>query len=808
MPGKPLSTQPLKNKRILVINTGSLKKRFILQRLKKLGLHTIVVNKEVNWAKPYVDEWILANTASHDETLRQVKKYLKHNSVDGVVTFWEDDVLLTAKIAEKFGLIGIPYEVAKKVRDKYAFREFCQENKLPAPRHCLIQSENDFKTLSQQVTFPVVIKPTHGSSSSYVIKAEDMTELKEVYSYLKENVSTTVESALQDSLSLMVEEYIDGDEVDIDILVQNGKIKFYSITDNWQTQEPFFVDNGEAIPSTLHPDSQQELISMAEITLEKLGIMNGCIHFEAKYSNQGPVPIEVNLRMGGDCINLFVKDAWHVDLIEGAVDIAIGNYIEKIDKPSKPYRYLATQELLADKSGVISSLDVPESFSKKYHVEEFNFFKEVGDSVFVPPEDYEFLGWITASGDNHNDARDNLEAAVKKIDYEIVPFSGESAIGKTKRTSQFKAASFKSDLFKSRAKIEKIRHTSLQNQRKLVIGIACNTFDRQQGGVEAELSAVGDNIQQTLNERGYKTVFIDFNKLNKAVSLLQSGTIDLVFNVGERLNGSSLLEPHIASLFDAFQIPYTGSNPFTLGLCIDKIKVKKLLTYHNIPTAKWDYVYDVNEEIRTDLKFPLIVKPANTDNSIGITNDSVVTDKKQLKRQVEYVVQQLQRPALIEEYLDGDEYDVSIMGSEEEDLTVLPLSRTIFAHLPEGQWHIYPFDVKFGENSKFKKQIIEQRPPKNVSQKLLSLISEIALDTYNILDCHDYGRVEIKLDANNNPHVLELNPNPSINTPDCLPSVAKLVGMDYGDFLEKIISLAIKRYQNKTPYFHLQSTMF
>ena len=85
------------------------------------------------------------------------------------------------------------------------------------------------------------------------------------------------------------------------------------------------------------------------------------------------------------------------------------------------------------------------------------------------------------------------------------------------------------------------------------------------------------------------------------------------------------------------------------------------------------------------------------------------------------------------------------------------------------------------------------------------MISEISLDTYNILDCHDYGRVEVRVDSNNNPYVLELNPNPSINIGDCVPNSAKLIGMDYGEFIEEIIRMAIKRYQSHPPYYHLQS---
>ena len=183
-----------------------------------------------------------------------------------------------------------------------------------------------------------------------------------------------------------------------------------------------------------------------------------------------------------------------------------------------------------------------------------------------------------------------------------------------------------------------------------------------------------------------------------------------------------------------------------------------------------------------------------------------MTNKRELKKQLEYIVLKLGRPALVEEYIEGDEYDVTIIGDNETNLRVLTLSRSLFHKMPKGYWHIYPFAAKWDSDPAYQK-IITQRPPKNISKRLTSLISEIALDTYNILGCHDYGRVEVRVDKNDNPYVLELNPNPSINIEDCVPACAELIGMDYGDFIEEIIKMAIRRYKNKPPYSHLQATI-
>jgi len=793
-------------KTILLVNTGSIKKKFILKKLKKMELTVVALNKEKNWADGYVDHWVLADTNNHSQALEALDSFLTANpavKIDGVITFWEDDVLLTARISDRLDLIGIPFKIAKKARNKYLFREFCKKNKIKTPQHTLLKSK-DLDYVSQNFNFPLVIKPAYGSSSAFVVKVENKEELANTYNYVKKNISTTAESALSDGLEILAEEYIDGEEVDINIILQNGKIKFSSIVDNYKTEEPFFIETQWAIPSNLPRKDQQALIEMAEMILEKLGVQNGCIHFEAKVTKDGPVPIEANLRMGGDETYSFTKEAWQVDLIENIVKIALGVYIEKIKKPEIPHKYLISYDFTPGYSGILVKLDVDENIKKNEHLEESYIFKKIGDPILVPPEGYEYLGWVSVSGNNPLDAEDNLKNILKYIKYEVVKFDPASSIGKTLRRNRFSSAAMNKDLLKGIAKIERIKRFKVEDQRKLHIGVACNIYQDEQASVELDLTSIGKNIEKTLKEKGYKVTFFDFNNLPKAFNDLRKSNVDLVFNVCERINNSSLLEPHVAAILDTLQIPYTGSNPFTLGLCIDKIRVKKLLNYHGIPTPKWDYAYSLEDKIDEDLKYPLIIKPANSDNSIGITNDSVVTDKKGLEGQIKKVTEEMDQTALVEEYIEGDEYDVSILGSEEDDLRVLPLSRSIFDKMPEGFWHIYPFDAKWTDNPAYKTGITVQRPAKNISKKLESLITEISLDTYNILDCHDYGRVEVRVDKNNNPYVLELNPNPSINIGDCVPGAAEFVGMNYADFLEEIIRMAVRRYKNRPPYYHLQ----
>ncbi|HSM04168.1 MAG TPA: ATP-grasp domain-containing protein [Longimicrobiales bacterium] len=795
----------LEGRTLLVVNTGSRKKRFTLKRLHELGCRLVVLHASENWARAYTDHWILADTNDHAAALRAVRDFVNRNPdvrPEGVITFWEDDVLLASHIRDRLGLIGIPYDVARIARDKHLFRAFCAENGLPAPGHAVIEPSSPVEKAVEGLRFPMVVKPVFGSSSAYVVRVDDMDELAETVAYIRKNISIDFESALSAGTGIMAEEYIDGNEVDIDILVQNGKLKFWSMSDNDATREPFFVETGQCIPSRLSGPQQAELVALAEEVLERMGVQDGCIHFEAKYGSRGPMPIEANLRMGGDEVWDFVKTAWGVDLIENAALIALGEYVRPIQKAESPRKFISGKYFLPPHSGLLTSLALPKSVESG----QLKFFKQVGDAVLAPPMGYEYLGWAFAVADTMGEADEHLERIMSGVKMEVARFTRGSSLGRTARRSGMSSAHIARDVVRGASRIEHIRSLSAEEQRSLHVGIASNGFEGSENPIEAELTSDARTIAATLAERGYETTFLDFNRPLEAAQQIEDVGVDIVFNLCERINRTSLLEPHAAALFDILQVPYTGSNPFTLGLCLDKIRVKKLLQFHGIPTPRWDYLYETDDAFDQDFPLPAIVKPANSDSSIGITNDSVVDSREALLERIEFVLHELRRPVLVEEFIDGDEYDVSILGNSSDSQRVLPLSRSVFGHMPEGYWAMYPYEAKFLGSEVHKKSIEVQRPPKGVPGKLTSLISEIALDAYNVLGCSDYGRAEVRVDGEGNPYVLEVNPNPSIGPTDCVPSVAKLAGMAYGDFLEEILRLAINRYRDRPPYYHLQMT--
>jgi len=792
-----MRTNTLKNKTILLVNTGSTHKRHVLKRLKQLELKVIALNKERNWAQPYVDEWVIADNSNHNEALTALDTFLKEHpeiKLDGALTFWEDDVLLTSKITDKYGLIGIPFTIASQVRNKFAFRQFCADNGLPFPQFKAVKTEADFQYVNKHFKYPLVIKPAFGAQSNFVMKVENKSELINSYNFIKSNISAGVESALQDGLEIFIEEFIEGDEVDVDILLQNGKVKFAVVSDNFdKTFNEFFIDKGQSAPSSLSAEKQQDLIDMCEDTLEKLGIFNGCIHYEAKATRNGPFPIEVNMRMGGDYVWSYIKDAWDVDLIENAAKIATGELV-KFPNNLKPKKFVIGWDLHPEESGILAELDIPDDFEQLPYVEDLTMYKEIGEPVLVPPEYTDTIGWITVSGENFLDAQDNLTKALDEMSFNVVKFDTESSLGKTIRKNRYATAKINQQILIKTAKLEKIKKLDKENLKKIRIGVIGNYNDLTTNPIDVELNQTARYVARTLKENGYNIVSLNVDDFPKFVRELEGQNIDLILNLAKKINNSAYLGTQLPTFFEAFNIPYVGSDTNASMLAKDKIKFKKLLTYHTIPTPDWDYVYSLDDEVDEELEFPLIVKPAVFDSSIGITNESVVHNKKELKAQIKKMLTEIKSPALIEEYIEGDEYRVSIIGNSESDLQILPLSRTIFTELLGTYEHIFTYDSKWSDN-KIYDNLISQYPVKNINKKLETLLTEIALDTFRITRSRDYAVVEIRVDEDDNPYVLEIGTDPSLSPTGELNKVAQIAKINYVDLIEEVILAGISRYK-------------
>jgi D-alanine-D-alanine ligase len=328
------------------------------------------------------------------------------------------------------------------------------------------------------------------------------------------------------------------------------------------------------------------------------------------------------------------------------------------------------------------------------------------------------------------------------------------------------------------------------------VAILSNIFKNESDfkEVEDDLMEVGNAVKNALNLAGHETVFFDVNETT--FEQLRNSDVEFAFNVCERFNGSSLFEPHIASMLELLNIPYTGSGPLTLATCINKVRVKEILMHHGILTPNYQVFYSRNKKLDTELKFPLIVKPVCMDNSIGITNDAVVKDEDELRSRVSYILRTYDQPALVEEYIDGKEITVGVLGNGRNAL-VLPPSEVLFKDISDDNMKVYSYEAKWLKDSDSWKNVSVECPaelPKYQEYR----IKRIALQVYNILGCRDYGRIDFRLSKEGVPYVLELNPNPGISPaldeqPDFIPHAAIKVGMTYDELILKIFNEALER---------------
>ena len=271
---------------------------------------------------------------------------------------------------------------------------------------------------------------------------------------------------------------------------------------------------------------------------------------------------------------------------------------------------------------------------------------------------------------------------------------------------------------------------------------------------------------------------------------------DIVFNIAEGFRGVNR-EAQVPAICEFFGIPYSGSDPFTLTLCLDKAKTKETLAFHGIPTPRFAVVEDVGElQTRTaDLQLPLFVKPLHEGSSKGITDRNLCFDRDHLARQTRFLLENYQQPVLVEEYLPGKEFTCAVLGNGNR-ATVLPLVGMNFESLPDGALPIYSFDAKFVWDRPDNPLEIFQCPAR-ITKELQASIERVTLDAFRVLGCRDWARIDVRLDAAGNPNVLEVNPLPGI-LPDpadnsCLPKAARAAGIGYDELIQSCLKYAAAR---------------
>jgi D-alanine-D-alanine ligase len=304
-------------------------------------------------------------------------------------------------------------------------------------------------------------------------------------------------------------------------------------------------------------------------------------------------------------------------------------------------------------------------------------------------------------------------------------------------------------------------------------------------GAGTEARAVSD----ALGTLGHDAAIIPLaDDLVDFIARLKAYAPEVVFNLCEGFRGNARLEMQVAGVFELLGVPFTGADALCLGLTQDKVRTKVLLQQAGVPTpafclARLGKKFPHIEK----LVFPMIVKPAFEDASQGIDAASVVDDRKALMRRIQFVHETYRQSALVEEFIDGRELNVAIIGYRRPD--ALPLAEIVFDdQLPR---KIVCFDSKWLPQSRAFQGTRPVCPAKLPPRDNL-LVNEIALRSFTILGCRDYARVDLRL-RGRSPFVLEINANPDISPDAGLARAAAAAGRSYPQLIERILACAVQR---------------
>ncbi len=300
-----------------------------------------------------------------------------------------------------------------------------------------------------------------------------------------------------------------------------------------------------------------------------------------------------------------------------------------------------------------------------------------------------------------------------------------------------------------------------------------------------------EEIYEALEKLGHEPFFHVLDGRPQSLSSLAKCGADLVFNLTESFAGDDTKEMNVTAYLDLLGIPYTGSGPHGHFLAQDKAVAKKLFAFHGIRTPYFATAWKGRTEHADNVKFPLIVKPMWEDGSIGIDDKALVGSVKELMERIEYVQEQFDCPALIEEYIEGREIYGAVLGSYER-AEALPLIELDLSHLPKGMPHIASQEVKFEKDSEAYR-LTKSAPAEGLDEETASALTETALAAYRALKLRDYGRIDMRLSAKGEVYVIEANPNPWLASTQEFAMAAKKSGRTYSQLIGEIVDMALAR---------------
>jgi D-alanine-D-alanine ligase len=313
----------------------------------------------------------------------------------------------------------------------------------------------------------------------------------------------------------------------------------------------------------------------------------------------------------------------------------------------------------------------------------------------------------------------------------------------------------------------------------------------EQKAVEGVMEAVNAVHQALIELKDDITLLPLVPPFEEARKKLAALKVDIVFNLFEGFCGEPQTEALVPETLTELGIKFTGCRSDVLRLALDKAKIKVLLKAAGIATADFQLL---NPETLANFRlgYPCIVKPRGEDASHGISPKSVVNNFNELQKQVFTICEAYGGSALVEEFLSGREFNATVIGDKE--YTVLPVSEIVYT-LPPGIPRLLTFAAKW-ENDSIYYDNTKVHCPAEVSPEIRECIASTARETFRMVGCTGYARVDMRMDGYGKLNVIELNPNPDISPGTGAARQAEAAGMTYAQFVDLIVKLALENKKN------------
>ena len=413
---------------VVVVGAGYEGKRRCYERLAAIGARLVIVDEPGHWSQSLADEiagtkWIAAPiTGDPDVDAGAILDALERSGVraDGVLTFWEDSVCAAARVAAALGLPGNPPEAVDAARSKVCTRELSARLGLPTPKAQRVRSLDELFAAAADIGFPAVVKPEFGASAMGCVRIDDFESLPGVYKLVRAVVTPEQDAIFRAGSDLLLEQYLDGVEFDVDLILQDGECVFTSVSQNWPTAEPSFQETGLHLPPDHNKKAVRGLVELSVRTVQAFGFRRGVLHVEGKCTGHGPRVIEVNARMGGTRIHQMVEAVWDVDLIEAQLRSCL-DQPQTLNPSRKPRCAVVNAIVHAAATGRLADLSFAHVAPEGGMGVELDVFAQIGQDVAGPDSIFAtVLAELTLSGKNLRRAR-SMAAQVLSEPPRILP---------------------------------------------------------------------------------------------------------------------------------------------------------------------------------------------------------------------------------------------------------------------------------------------------------------------------------------------------------------------------------------------------